>query len=75
MAEKEKAGRLWLPCLKKEEIEQLFRSDPLAKIKDEIWRKITYWDDVQLVPPDSESLPHPEGEVFFEADEWLLMEI
>jgi hypothetical protein len=75
LAEKEIAGRLWIPCLRKEEIEQLFRSAPLAKIREDIWKAIRYWDDVRIVQPDSGSLPFPEGEVFFETDEWRLSEI
>lgn len=67
MAEKEKAGRLWMPCLRKEEVELLFAEvEVLKRSRDEIFNAITYWDDVVLVNK-GEGLPDSIGELFFEA--------
>ncbi|HOQ43350.1 MAG TPA: hypothetical protein PK178_14415 [Smithellaceae bacterium] len=46
MPEKEKAGRLWLPCLRKDEVESLFSEvEALKEIRSEIWEAITFWGD------------------------------
>jgi len=64
--QKTKIGRLWMPCLRKEEVAFLFESeDVLRKIRDEIADNITYWNDAILVK-DADSLPDKNGEVFFE---------
>ena len=61
------AGRLWMPCLRKEEVDALFdEADVLKKIRREIYDAITYWDDVLLVRP-GEPLSDQKGEIFFEA--------
>lgn len=64
---KSDAGRLWMPCLRKEEVDALFEKiDVLKKIRREIYNAITYWDDVLLVKP-GEPLSDHKGEIFFEA--------
>ena len=73
MEKKANAGRLWMPCLRGEEVERLFCSSPLSDCREEIWKSITYWEEVKIVPAHSDSWPYPEGEVFFEADEWILV--
>lgn len=73
LAGKEESGRLWIPCLRKEEVELLFHSEPLAIIKDRVWDEISYWNDVRIVSLDAASLPYPQGEIFIEADEWNLV--
>lgn len=61
------AGRLWMPCLRKEEVDALFdEADVLKKIRREIYDAITYWDDVLLVRP-GEPISDQKGEIFFEA--------
>jgi hypothetical protein len=58
-------GRLWMPCLKKQEIEYLFDSvDALRAIKEAIWEAVSYWDDVSILH-DSGSVSG-SGEIFFE---------
>jgi hypothetical protein len=60
-------GRLWIPCLRKGEVDALFETiEALKNIRQEIFDAITYWDDVALIS-QQESIPDNEGEVFFEA--------
>jgi hypothetical protein len=60
------AGRLWLPCLTKEDVERvLAESSRLRDVRDELRDEVRYWDDVVLV--DSSSPCDPEDELFFDA--------
>lgn len=72
---KQAAGRLWMPCLAKAEVEGLFHEEPLSRHRQDVWEAIRYWQDVRTFAPDSPMLPFPKGEVFFEADEWRLVGI
>jgi len=66
---KEEAGRLWIPCLTKNEVEQLFAEVAmLQRIREEIDHAITYWDNIVLVNP-GDPIPDKEGELFFEAED------
>ena len=68
LSEKENFGKLWIPCLTKDEMNYLFGSnEKLREIRDEIYNAITYWNDVALIKNGSD-LPDPEGELFFEAE-------
>ena len=65
MAEKHPASQLFQPCLTAEEVGRLFDNvDELRPHKDEIWRQVTYWDDLELIEADS--LYNQEGEVLFQ---------
>jgi hypothetical protein len=69
ISEKEELGRLWIPCLTKDEMNYLFGSnEKLRDIKDEIYNAITYWNDVALIK-NGNGLADPEGELFFEAED------
>jgi len=73
LAQKTAIGRLWMPCLRKDEVDSLFESvETLQHIRDEIFGGITYWNDVVLLK-ESDSLPDETGEVFFEPADgyWL----
>lgn len=60
-------GRLWIPCLRKEEVDTLFeKAEVLKEIRQEIYDAITYWEDVVLIR-QGEQIPDQEGEIFFEA--------
>lgn len=60
-------GRLFIPCLSKDEVEQIFRENTLlGSIRDEIRCTIRYWAAVCLLQP-GEAVPDPRGEIFFEA--------
>ncbi len=62
---------LWVPCLSREEVDRLFRLEPLCDIREEIWGHITFWDNA--IPFNlGDDMPFPEGEIFLEADEWVL---
>lgn len=69
-------GRLWMPCLRKDEVDTLFeKTDVLRRIRQEIYDAITYWDDVVLIRK-GEPIPDKKGEIFFEAvDGYLLSPI
>ncbi len=72
--EKLQAGQIWMPCLKKSEVNYLFENIPaLQLIRDEVASNIRYWDDVRLFGPSENSLPDGNGEIFFEAKDgyWL----
>ncbi len=73
---KESIGKLFIPCLTKEEVEQIFEEDDLLrKYKDEIRQAIQYWESVYLINP-GEQIPDPVGEIFFEAfDGYYLREV
>lgn len=62
---------LWAPCLSREEVDLLFRLAPLRDIHDEIWGSITFWDNAILFNL-GDDMPFAEGEIFLEADEWVL---
>ena len=65
MEEKYPASQLFQPCLTAEEVDHLFDTvEVLQPHKDEIRRRITYWDDLELV--DADSLYNQEGEVLFQ---------
>jgi hypothetical protein len=62
LEEKYPAGQLFQPCLTSEEVEQVFESaDELSPLDKE---KITYWNDLALIGPDS--LANDRGEILFE---------
>lgn len=61
---KTNAGRLFIPCLQKEEVEAVFDTDPILKdFKAEVYDSIRYWEDISLIekPNDMNST----GELFF----------
>jgi hypothetical protein len=63
---KEDLGKLWIPCLTKNEMDALFDSNKkLTEIRDEIYDSITYWNDVALIK-NGMDLPDSEGEFIFE---------
>lgn len=67
MEEKTAVGRLWMPCLTRSEVSQLFADvSELRLIRDELASSIRYWNDVQLLDPADPKLD-PKGEIFFEA--------
>jgi hypothetical protein len=73
MEDKEAAGRLWLPCLSKAEVDRLFADvNALRLIRDEVMSSVRYWNDVQLLDPSNLRLD-PEGEIFFEAPKGYTM--
>lgn len=72
IGEKRDISALWAPCLLKEEVQEIFSSDPLREIRDALWDAITIWDGARIVDA-SKKLPFPKGEVFFEAEEWSLI--
>jgi hypothetical protein len=69
MERKSDAGRLWLPCVRKEEVDRLFAEvETLRGLRAELSDRIRYWSDVVLVDPQFPCLD-PEGEVFFTTSE------
>lgn len=69
LKDKEDFGKLWIPCLTKNEMNYLFGSnEKLREIRNEIYDAITYWNDVALIKNGS-GLPDPKGELFFEAED------
>lgn len=69
-------GQLFIPCLTKEEVEQIFQEDDLLRaLKDDFRKAIKYWESVSLIN-SGEAFPDPVGEIFFEAfDGYLLREL
>ena len=66
MEEKEEVGRIFLPCLTKDEMELLFRDvKELREIRDQLYDAITYWDDVAILSKETE-ISDDQGEIFFE---------
>ncbi|MFC1560323.1 hypothetical protein ACFL3W_00090 [Pseudomonadota bacterium] len=63
--EEKEIGQLWIPCLKKNEVETLFKSAPISHLREAIWESITFWDDASTFD-DLNHLPHKNGEVFFQ---------
>jgi len=62
------AGQLWMPCLTKKEINELFENVPeLRLIQTELRSIVRYWDDVELLDMEKLYLPDENGEIFFEA--------
>jgi hypothetical protein len=66
MEEKHPVGQLFQPCLTSEEVEHIFNTvdEFSSQDKNEIREKVTYWDDLELIDPDS--LYNQEGEVLFQ---------
>jgi hypothetical protein len=64
---KQDAGRLWLPCLARPDVDLLFDEVPVLRdLREELRERIRYWEDVRLLDPAA-PLIDPEGELFFEA--------
>jgi hypothetical protein len=73
LSEKEELGRLWIPCLKKDDMNFLFGNNrKLREIRDGVYNSINYWDNVVMVKNNT-TFPDEEGELFFEPLEgyWL----
>lgn len=67
------AGRLFIPCLTDTELDELFSTSRLREVKTQLWNGINYWEDVRLVH-EAEPWPYPNGELFFKADNWRLVD-
>ena len=70
---KQEFGKLWIPCLSKDDMNHLFgANEKLRELRDEIYNSINYWDDVVLIK-DGKPIPDEKGELFFEPLEgyWL----
>lgn len=66
MNEKEEVGRIFLPCLTKGEMEELFQCNKkLQEIRDQLYDAITYWSDVKILS-NAREIPDDRGEIFFE---------
>ncbi len=69
LSQKRPAGQLWIPCLSKLEVDQLFGELPeLQRIRERIVEAIDYWNQAVLIE-DPVELPDAEGEVFFTAED------
>jgi len=68
---KQKISPLWAPCLLAEEVEELFSSTVLAPLRQQILGAISFWQGARLVVEHAQ-LPYPEGEIFFETQEYHL---
>jgi len=67
LSEKEELGRLFIPCLTKNDMNFLFGSnEKLREIRDEVYNSIKYWDNVVTINKNK-PLPDERGELFFEA--------
>jgi hypothetical protein len=67
MERKVDAGRLWLPCLTKAEVERvLAESSELQDVRDGLLDEVRYWNDVAIIDGSS-PLIDPEDELFFDA--------
>jgi hypothetical protein len=66
--QKNQIAPLWMPCLRKNEVENLFNTSSfLQDIKEEISHMINYWKDVRLIDLKIGEWFDLEGEIFFEA--------
>ena len=66
LSAKKEIGRLWIPCLSKGDVDQLFGKIPLLKeFRDEVYNCIKYWDDVVLIK-SGQPIRNEKGELFFE---------
>ena len=74
LEEKRKIAPLWAPGLTKEEVESLFSEEPLMSIRNEIWNAVTFWKDLRRLDSVGD-LEDKVGEIFFEADEWILQPV
>ena len=64
LEQKREVGKLFIPCLSKPEMEELFTSSTfLPTIKDEIKAVVRYWNDVELVNIN-QGFKNDTGEVF-----------
>jgi len=60
-------GRLWLPTLTKNEVEQFFNQVPFfIENREQIYNSIRFWDDAKLID-DHNPIIDDESELFFEA--------
>lgn len=74
LEEKRAIAPLWAPSLTKEEVESLFSVEPLKSIRDEMWNAVTFWKTLRRIDSVGE-LEDKVGEIFFEADEWVLIPV
>ena len=66
LSAKRQIGKLWAPCMTKDEINDLFENNSLLKnCRNDIYNEISYWKDISLIR-NGMDLPDPEGELFFE---------
>jgi hypothetical protein len=74
MEQKGDAGRLWLPCLTKADVERVLEeSSELRGARDELLSEVRYWDDVVLV--DDSGPCDPEDELFFDAPDGYYLRV
>lgn len=67
-------GKLYIPCLSKEEVEEIMNSELLLPHKQAIIDNIKYWNNVKLVDLN-QGFPSQNGEIFFEANQHVLESI
>lgn len=64
LAEKESAGRLYMPALSASEVEQILDETLKQASVDKLRAAITFWNDVEII---TDTLVNPNGgEIFFE---------
>ncbi|HET7569287.1 MAG TPA: hypothetical protein VFK96_01710 [Gammaproteobacteria bacterium] len=64
LSEKSEAGRLFLPCLGKDDVEGLFQTAALYPFRDEVRDAVRYWSGVRLIEGADDVAA--KGEIFFE---------
>lgn len=74
ISEKIEIGRLFIPCLSKEEVEVIFATGVMREFRESLWYSVKFWHDVHLVSID-QPWPRPDGELFFIANKWRLAEL
>ena len=73
LKEKKEIGNLWIPCLTKKDIEELFNNNKiLNQIKNKIFDAIEYWNHVVLIKDDPSDIDS-KGELFFQANDGYLL--
>lgn len=73
---KKQIGQLWMPCLRKSEVEYIFNNvRDLYNIRSKILSCITYWKNVDLIDVNQESFPDKEGEIFFHTAKAVFMAV
>lgn len=72
LQDKQDIAALWAPCLSKDEVAQLFCSERLKNLRDELWEFIKFWDEAHLLTRN-QGLNNSVGEIFIEAEEWRLI--
>lgn len=72
---KQGCSLLWVPCLRQQEVQAVLERTFERGFIEDLLGEITIWSSARMIEDFASPLPFGKGEVFFEAEQWRLVDL